>query len=191
MALQTNAYPLCCGAGIMTGFTTINTPAEFEVEVDEALCRAKRDHRWGMLHAITNQNQTRAAAVLEKMGWSKGMVVTNPVHQDETVITQWTFNLHEYKPKKKAVEYKNILPHLQRLNPPATYKAPASTKEVAPKMAPANPTVFSSSTVAGTLKVLNSPTTSRTKKRSASATTSTGGRVRDSKGRFAFKGVVT
>lgn len=177
MALQTNAYPLCCGAGIMTGFTTINTPAEFEVEVGEALCRAKRDHRWGMLHAITNQNQTRAAEVLEKMGWSKGMVVTNPVHQDETVITQWTFNLHEYKPKKKAVEYQNILHHLRMLKPPASYKpktAPAPAKEVAPRTASANPTV------AGSI-------TTRTKKRSTGSTVA---RVRDNKGRYTSKGVI-
>lgn len=141
MAVLTS-YPTCCGAGILHGFLYDET----ENSIRDRLREAKVSRRWGMLHAITNHNQTGVARTLEKIGFVKGAVVTNPVHADETTITQWTFDLHKYDPGPTIP----VNPFVGSvLPPPASYYkyvvkeravvSSSSTKEAVRNVAPRNP----------------------------------------------------
>lgn len=153
MAMLTS-YPMCCGAGIMSNFTYDET----EKSIRDRLREAKMAKQWGMLHAITNQNQKNIAQMLEKIGFVKGVVVTNPVHADRTTITQWTFDLHKYDPGP-AIPVNPFVGEV--LPPPASYheykakelaaSTTTTTTEVVRNVAPRNPTKRASAGGAKTL----------------------------------------
>ena len=136
------SYPKCCGAGILSDFVY----DESEKSIRNKVREAKVVKQWGMLHAITNQDQTGVARMLEKIGFVKGVVVTNPVHADRTVITQWTYDLHKYDPGPTIP----VNPFVgEVLPPPESYYmyetkeravvSSSSTKEAARNVAPRNP----------------------------------------------------
>ena len=73
------AFPMCCGARIMTGFPSSHS-AYNEIALDKGMKNALSSPRTGQIFAILAEYQSKFEPVLLKHGFEKVKDFGNPVH---------------------------------------------------------------------------------------------------------------
>lgn len=82
-------FPMCCGAGVMINLYDQGN-GTFEQQIKNAIIKAQND-QWGLLLAITNEDQEIAGPSLLKYGFIITKEFKNPKHDSH--LTLWSLDL--------------------------------------------------------------------------------------------------